>query len=298
MVLPSLESLRCFEAAAQLGSFRAAARAVALTPAALGQRIKQLEEQLGGSLFERTTRSIVLTPAGMALRPKARQALEAAEACARAVRGEEAPTPMELTLGTRYELGLSYLLPLRRVLEATHPGLGLHYYFGSAPDLLLRIRSREIDCAMTSSRLSDPALDSLRLHLEEYVLVGSRRLLARKPLRRTDDVAQHVLLDIDAQLPLFRYWRDAPNAGEHIRFKTVRYLGTAEAMYRLVLAGEGIAVLPIYMVRADIKQGRLVRCLPRIEPLTDYFRLVFRADDPRRHVYEVLAATLLGEELR
>ena len=46
-MLPSIDSLRCFQAAARLLNFRAAARSVALTPAALGQRIQKLEEQLG-----------------------------------------------------------------------------------------------------------------------------------------------------------------------------------------------------------------------------------------------------------
>jgi len=70
-MLPSIESLRCFTAAAKLLNFRAAARSVALTPAAFGQRIKQLEEQLGTSLFHRTTRSVRLTESGLALLPAA-----------------------------------------------------------------------------------------------------------------------------------------------------------------------------------------------------------------------------------
>ena len=298
MALPSLENLRCFEAAAQLGSFRAAAKAVALTPAALGQRIKQLEDQLGGQLFERTTRSIRLTPAGLALRPRAREALAAVEACAQAVRGDGAPTPIELRLGTRYELGLSYLLPLRRTLEAAHPGLTLHYCFGSGPDLLLRIRGREVDCAVTSSRLDDPALDSLRLHLEEYALIASRRLLARSRLRRPEDAARHMLLDLDSRLPLFRYWRDAQGERAPLRFQAVRYLGTAEAIRREVLEGGGVAVLPLYMVRADVEGQRLARLWPRQPLLSDHFRLVFRADDPRRSVYETLATALLAHQLR
>jgi DNA-binding transcriptional LysR family regulator len=76
-MLPSLESLHCFAEAARLLNFRAAARAVALTPAALGQRIRQLEEQLGAPLFHRTTRKVVLTQAGLSLQPYARRALEA-----------------------------------------------------------------------------------------------------------------------------------------------------------------------------------------------------------------------------
>src|SRR5262249_3578107 len=75
---PSLESLRCFAEAARLLNFRAAARAVALTPAALGQRIQQLEGQLGRPLFHRSTRRVTLSEAGLALLPHAQRALEAA----------------------------------------------------------------------------------------------------------------------------------------------------------------------------------------------------------------------------
>jgi hypothetical protein len=68
-VPPSFESLRCFVEAARLLNFRAAARAVALTPAALGQRIAQLEAQIGQTLFHRTTRRVTLSEAGLAPPP-------------------------------------------------------------------------------------------------------------------------------------------------------------------------------------------------------------------------------------
>ena len=74
MNLPSVDSLRCFCAAAKFLNFRAAARAVALTPAAFGQRIKQLEDQLGAQLFVRTTRSVRLSAAGLSLVPVAQRA--------------------------------------------------------------------------------------------------------------------------------------------------------------------------------------------------------------------------------
>src|SRR5688500_3165651 len=121
MNLPSLDSLACFEAAARLLHFRGAARAVALTPAALGQRIRQLEEQLGVRLFHRTTRTVQLTEAGLALLPAARKALEAASECARAARGEVGPPPLELVLGTRLELGVSWISPQLGRLREAHP---------------------------------------------------------------------------------------------------------------------------------------------------------------------------------
>src|SRR6188508_2429305 len=108
--MTSVTALRCFVQAARLLNFRAAARAVALTPAALGQRIRQLEDQVGAPLFHRTTRKVVLTQAGLALLPFAKKTLDDAADCLRAGRGEVGPPPLDLTVGTRHELGMSWLV--------------------------------------------------------------------------------------------------------------------------------------------------------------------------------------------
>jgi DNA-binding transcriptional LysR family regulator len=292
MPLPSIESLRCFDAAARLLRFRAAARAVALTPAALGQRIRQLEDDLGVRLFERTTRSVRLTAAGLALVPHARAALDAAASCARAARGEVGPAPIEIVMGTRHELGLSWLTPNLPSLAEVHPQITVHLYFGSGPDLLLRVRTLEIDCCVTSTRLTDPALDALQLHPERYVFVGAPKLLGKRPLSRSEHAEAHTLIDAGPDLPLFGYWRDAPGGGDRLHFARHLRLGTIAAILQLVLRGEGVAVLPEYLVAEDLKKKRLKRLFPDVTPIIDHFRLVFRRDDPRRSVYEALSTTL------
>ncbi len=298
-MLPSIESLRCFTAAAKLLNFRAASRSVALTPAAFGQRIKQLEEQLGAPLFQRTTRSVRLTESGLALLPAAERCLLAAAACARTVAsGSRSLAPMDVTIGTRHELGLSWILPQLDALTKTQPWLRLHLYFGSGADILMRVRSMEIECAVTSSRLTDPKLDSLRLHREDYVFVGAAALLAKTPLTRTKHAAEHTLLDTDVSLSLFRYFRDAPGGGDHLRFGNVVRLGTIEAIRVRAIAQAGVAVLPGYLVKKDLAAGRLVTILPNVALLSDWFRLIFRIDDPRRSIYEQLAKQLSATPLR
>lgn len=294
----SLESLHCFIEAARLLSFRMAARSVALTPAALGHRIQQLEGQLGVQLFHRTTRKVVLTEAGLTFLPHARRAIEAAQECERAGRGEMGPTAMELTIGTRHELGMSWILPMLSRIRHTHPELTVHLYFGSSMDLLLRVRSVEVDCVIGSMRLTDPKLDSVRLHPEEYVFVGQPNLLKRKPFRKPEDARHHTLIDTHAELPLFGYWRDAPQGGDRLRFGSILRMGTGAAVRELVLRGEGVAVLPWYMAAPDLKAKRLTKIFPEVELLSDYFRLIFRADDPRRSVYERLGHTMLEHPLR
>lgn len=295
--VPSLENLRCFQAAAQTTTFRGAAKLVALTPAALGQRIRQLEDQIGAPLFERTTRSVALTGAGLALLPAARAALQAAAACFAAARGETAPPELELTIGTRVELGLSWLVPSHRALSKACPGLVLHYFFGSGPELLSRVRTRDLDCAVTSVRFTDPVLASLPLHREDYVLVAARALLRRTPLTLKQHARHHVLIDVDGSLPLYRYWQDGAE-GEELTFARIWRVGAAAAMHELIRAGEGVGVLPRYMVKDELARGRLVVVFPTIKPTFDHFRLLFRRDDPRQSAFADLATAMRALPLR
>lgn len=289
--LPSIDNLRCFEAAARTGNFRAAAKLVALTPAAFGQRIRQLEDQLGATLFHRTTRKVQLSEAGEALLPQARKILIEVGECARIVRGEAGRT-LSLTIGTRFELGLGWLLPRLGAFEAALPGLEAHLYFSSGPDLLARVADGRLDCAVTSARLPDSSFEGEPLFEERYVFVAAAALVDRLPFRRRRDALRHRLLDIDAELPLYRYLRDAPGLRGPMRFDSYRYLGLGEAMLRQVRAGEGVAVLPEAMVQAELEAGELVALLRSVELLRDHFRLVFRTADLRRERFFELAEVM------
>lgn len=297
-MLPSLENLRCFVEAARSLNFRTAARAVALSPGAFGQRVRQLEDQVGEALFLRSTRRIELTRAGLALLPFAENAITSAAQCIRAARGEAPSAPVEIVIGTRHELGMSFLLPLLPALSAVRPELVLHLYFGSSTDLLVRVRSLDIDCAVGSMRVTDGRLDALPLHKEEYVFVAQPALLARKPLRRAEHARAHTLIDAHAGLPLFSYWRDAPGNGDRLSFAHVLQRGTIAAIRHGVLRGEGVAVLPRYFVAHDLAARRLAVVFPSFKPLHDHFRLVYRREDRRRHLYEALAQRLREEPLR
>jgi DNA-binding transcriptional LysR family regulator len=295
--LPSVDSLRCFCAAAKFLNFRAAARAVALTPAAFGQRIKQLEDQLGAQLFVRTTRSVRLSTAGLSLVPVAQKALASMEDCTRAVSTTGSLPPMDIVVGTRHELGLSWLLPQVDRLKEILPSIELHLYFGSGPDLVARVRMMQIDCAITSTRLADPKLEALRVHREDYVFVGAPLLLDRTPFTKPEDATKHTLVEIDDNLSLFQYWRDSPK-GTPLAFAKLTRWGTIEAIRQRLLAGAGVGVVPKYLVQNDLDAKRLRVILPKVIPQHDYFRLVIRADDARRSVFESLAEALSASPLR
>jgi DNA-binding transcriptional LysR family regulator len=147
-------------------------------------------------------------------------------------------------------------------------------------------------------RVDDPALDSVRLHREDYVFVGAPALLRARPLRKAEDAERHTLIDERAALPLYAYWRDAAGGALPLRFQRTVYFGTIAAIRAAALAGDGVAVLPRYLVTHDLERGRLATVFPRVRPLHDYFRLIFRADDPRAALYRALAAKMAAAPLR
>lgn len=302
--LPDSDSLRCFIAAAELLNFRAAAERVHLSPAAFSERIRALEGLLEARLFERTTRQVVLTAAGMRLKMQAERVLVEAAACAEVVR--QAPLPFTLVIGTRFELGLSWLLPALDDLAAARPERRLHLSFGVGPDLLVRLSRGEVDAVVTSTRLTLGEVDYALLHEERYLFCAAPCLLAHTPLESPEDAAHHTLLDAFADLPLFRYLLDARQVGKESArpaaagwsFGGIELLGTIAAIRMRVLAGRGVAVLPAYFVADDLAAGRLVALLPDHTLQNDWFRLIWRRAHPLAHELRDLAEVLRALPLR
>lgn len=291
--LPPVDSLRCFVAAAEHLNFRRAATEVALTPAALSQRIKQLEDLLGCVLFERSSRHVALTPAGQALLERARPALAALHACADIAHAR--PSRVRFVLGTRFELGMSWLVPSLVELRRERPDWQIDLLFGSSSEVLTRLEQGQADAIVTSAPLANADWSADALHPEAYVLVGSPELLARVPFAAPADAARHTILDIDGALPLLRY---ALSVCPGLAFADLWRCGTGAAVHELARAGQGVAVLPLYMVEEDLERRRLQRLLPDLELLSDTFRLIYRKSSPLADTLRALAAWLRDRPLR
>ncbi|MSQ02324.1 MAG: LysR family transcriptional regulator [Myxococcales bacterium] len=298
MPLPDLHSLRCFDAAATHLNFSVAAKTVALSPAAFSTRISALEDLLGVRLFERSTRRVSLTLEGARLLPQARRTLEEAARCRSVARGDGTPTPFELVLGTRWELGLSWLVPALDGLGIARPERTIHLQFGDSPDLLGRVHRGQVDAMVSSIRLGSPGLEYAALHSEDYVFVASPALVAQSPLTSAVDAPAHTLLDAHPDLPLFRYFLDAQPHAATWTFARTEILGAIAAIRHRAAEGAGAAVLPRYFVQADLDCARLIALCPDHPILSDAFRLVWRTGHPRDAELRLLASELRALPLR
>jgi len=288
-----LESLTCFVAVARPLHFRAAAEQLARSPAAVSDRIRRLEDSLGHTLFDRTTRRVTLTDAGHRLLPHAQKILEDAELCSSVAGGDGVPVPFTLTIGTRFELGLSWLVPALRPLADARPERTVHLYMGDTADLLDRLERGRLDACVLSSGPRRPDVRQALLHEEKYIFVAK----GDGP-RKPTDAARYTLVDATPDLPLFRYfYEQRPDAAEW-RFGHHLYVGGIAAIRRAVLDGWGVAVLPLYFVKDDIAEGRLQCLFGDTELDHDHFRLLWRVKHPRDGELASLAETLRGFPLQ
>ena len=279
--LPNLDSLRCFLVLAERSNFRSAAAEVGLSSAAFSERIRRLEHELGAALFVRTTRKVDITPAGLRLQPHAEALIAEARDLREVVASEVRDLPYALTVGTRFELGMSWIVPALADLRERAPHRTLHVQFADGPDLIEAVLERRLDCFVASIRLTAADLAYGLLHEERYVLVAAPALLRRHALAVPADALAHVLIDTLPDLPLFRYFLDAAPADETWRFGAREYMGTIAAVRHRVLDGAGVAVLPEYFVREQLEAGTLALPRPDVDLGSDWFRMVWRSDHPR-----------------
>lgn len=117
--LPSTKDLHAFETAARLGSIKAAADFLAITPSALSRRIQSLEEELGQALFLRDPRGLSLTEAGRTYAARLQAIFQSLAEATDAARSER-PQRLRLLAPGLYAY---YLMPGLKTFELQHPGV-------------------------------------------------------------------------------------------------------------------------------------------------------------------------------
>jgi len=235
-----------------------------------------------------------LTDGGQRLLPLARNVLGMVDRMPGTVAGGATVEPYELVIGTRYEVGLSWLCPALGPLARKRPERTLHLYNGSSSDLVGALERGQLDAIVASVRLSSNRLSYAALHEESYALVG-----ADATLRGRDDARRLTLVDIAGDLPLFRYFLDADARAEPWSFARTEYMGGIANVRTRLLEGEGrVGVLPTFFIKQDLLKGRLRRLMPGVRLKSDTLRLVWRTGYPRESALLTLAQDLRTFPLR
>ena len=278
--LPSLNGLRAFEAAARHMSFTLAASELNVTQTAISHQIRRLEEELGIRLFVRQNRALSLTPEAKEYLPGIRAAFNDLRlATDRLLRKDDGNV---LTVSTLASLAAKWLLPRISDFQEKHPGIDVRITTSTA---LVDFKSGGVDAAIRYGRGQWPGLRADWLMADRMFPVCSPELLKRKPLRKPEDLANHVLLHSSSgNDDDWRLWLTAAGLPANLS----RQPGvTFDLMFMTVQAaidGLGVAMGRTSYVQDDIKKGRLVVPFEIELPVDAGFYLVSpeaRADTPK-----------------
>ncbi len=187
---PSLSQLRAFTAVAEHLHFRDAAAAIGMSQPALSGAVSTLEEALGVQLIERTTRKVLLSPAGERLAVRAGAVLDAVAALMEEAEAVRAPFTGVLRLGVIPTVA-PYLLPtVLRLVHERYPDLDLQVHEEQTSSLLEGLAAGRLDLLLLAVPLGVPGVTEIPLFDEDFVLVmeqehwlGGRSDIPRDALR-------------------------------------------------------------------------------------------------------------------
>src|SRR2546430_10277627 len=193
--LPSLNGLRAFEAAARHLSFTQAASELNVTQTAISHQIKRLEQELGIRLFVRQNRALALTPEAKDYLPGVRAAFNDLRlATDRVLRKDNDHV---LTVSTLASLAAKWLLPRLSAFQEAHPDIDVRITTSTG---LVDFRSGDVDAAIRYGRGHWPGLRAAWLMADEmFPVCRPAPLAGQRPLRKPDDLADHVLLHSSAR---------------------------------------------------------------------------------------------------
>jgi LysR family glycine cleavage system transcriptional activator len=286
--LPSLNALRAFESSARHLSFKLAAEELSLTPTAISHQIKQLEDFVGSSLFDRLTRALQLTPTGEAMLPKVREGLECFATAIERSRHKDRTHQLFVVAPPSFTA--RWLVTRLQGFTSANPEIDLHLVrsatavdddVSAGTSSFVAIDMREGDSQVTI-RFGNgiyPGFQVDRLFAGDYVAVCSPTMQQGKhPLREPGDIRHHVLLHEGggSNEPAGPEWSDWLHQAGVTDVDGSRGLHFSDSSLAVGAAinGLGVALASLPLVAAKIAEGRLVAPLNiRVTQPNAYFLL-------------------------
>ncbi|MFD0909550.1 LysR substrate-binding domain-containing protein [Ruegeria arenilitoris] len=262
--LPSISSLLALEAVDRLGSASAAADELSLTQSAVSRQLKAVEEQLGVALIQRDQMRLQLTPAGKEYVETARTALQ--QLAQASLKLKANPSGGSLQLSILPAFGMHWLAPRLQDFAQRHPEVTMNlstrlkpFDFGTEP----------FDAAIHFGQRDWTGVNYLPIMREEVLPVCAPALLPAKT-PKVEWLVDAPLLHLDTRPDAWERWFAAQGTPvEGVRGMLFDQFST---MIQATIHGLGVALLPSYLISAELEAGRLVpACAAPPVSLGDYY---------------------------
>jgi LysR family hydrogen peroxide-inducible transcriptional activator len=294
----NLRDLKYIIAVAETRHFGHAAERCFVSQPTLSGQIKKLEEELGVAIFERTNRSVEITPVGESIVAHARQMMEQADAIAQLARAHQDPLSGPLRIGAIPTLS-PYLMPLILLpLKKDHPQMKLILSEELTDVLLERLRNHEIDAALLATPVEEPDLETLPLFDEPFWIAFPRKhsFYTKDRITLRDLNNENLLLLAEGhclakQAMDVCHIKERQDQGEMADLRAA----SLETLIQLVGAGFGVTLVPALAMRGSWTTGSgVVAQQLAIGDASRRVVLVFRHSFPRQAALQAFAEVILA----
>src|SRR5688572_17705806 len=282
--LPPLDLLVGFESAARHLSFTKAGEELFLTQSAVSRQIKELEDQLGVTLFQRRHRALALTEAGHQFYAAAAQALSTMRSATERLRAQTGRKALAVT--TTHSFAALWLIPRLAGFTRDHPGVDVRI---TADIKMVDLERDGMDLALRHGPAALAGPGAIRLFGEKVFPVCSPKLLKKIPLQKPADLKNHVLLsydDPDVRHPWLHWktWLEVERLVDLKPAGTLSFSGY-EQIIPAAVAGHGVALGRSPLVKNLLDSGELVAPFKsQADPARAYFAIVSKSSAGRPEV--------------
>jgi LysR family glycine cleavage system transcriptional activator len=271
--LPPLNAIRAFEATGRLGGVQRASEELHVTHGAISRHVKQLEEWLSLTLFDRSQRTLVLNTAGETYLKSIGSALDMIQHGTDNLKQYE--NSNSLRISTTHSFSTKWLMPKLPDFSAKHPDIEVWL---SIEQHLTDFTKSNIDIGLRMGSGPWPDLNCIALMTDQLIPVCSLQLLEQGPaIDKPEDITNHTLLhDQDPNIQWNRWFK-------HFDIKTNKPLqgprfSSSDILLNAAMSGQGIALVNAALAEKDISEGRLVQAIPQHLDLGNYYWMVTKLD--------------------
>ncbi|MFI4996598.1 MAG: LysR substrate-binding domain-containing protein [Hyphomicrobiales bacterium] len=267
--------LHTFVIVGRSGSMKDAAELLSLTPGAISQRVRLLEETLGHRLFVRTRRGVRLDPRGEALFLALDEPFRLVEKVDRSLTGRPS---QRVGVSTVASFAASWLVPRLGRFAKLHPDVEVVVETDSR---LVDLEQEPVDVAIRHGLGNYPGLESVKLIAPELIVVGSPDLIESRPplVSPAGCLAFPLLHGLDRAD--WSLWFEAHGVPAPKRLKGPSF-SDDHLLVRAAVAGQGLALVRDVYAGDDLVSGRLVRALEVSWPTQFAYYAVTRPDMGQR----------------
>ncbi|WP_313661253.1 LysR substrate-binding domain-containing protein [Acinetobacter variabilis] len=264
-----LRHLRYFITVAQEQSFTRVAEKLFTAQPSLSQQIKDLEQEVGVNLFERSSRKIQLTDEGKAFLIYAEKALENAKLAVASARQVAQQKNYQIHIGFLNVAELKVMPHILAKLKKTMPDLKIHLHSLFCLEQLQRLKNAELDLSITRFQMDHPDFDNIHLLTEQIHLVAAKHLHPTDRILKLQELKNHTIIMCDQNAsPVFYERLNALMSFDQLKHDQVLWVTNVLQHINLINMGMGFSFAPDYLLRFlndEVKVIQTDRPLPQVE---------------------------------